>query len=43
MYMLFDGKPVEFAEDGGDVFSGWGAGKQSGSRVLDILQFLKNI
>ena len=41
MDAFFYGKPVEFTEDRGDVFSGGGAGEQAGSRVLDILQFLK--
>ena len=42
MDAFFYGKPVELTEDRGDVFSGGGAGEQTGSRVLHILQFLKN-
>ena len=33
---------MKLTEDGSNVFSGGGVGKQSGSRVLYILQFLKN-
>ena len=42
MYSLFYRKPVKLMEDGRDVFSGGGVGEQSSSRVLNILQFLKN-
>lgn len=35
---VFDGKPVEALEGGGDVLPGFGPSKHSGSRVLDILQ-----
>ena len=41
MYELFYRKPVKLMEDGCDVFSGGGMGEQSGSGVLNILQFLK--
>ena len=34
---------MKLTEDGSNVFSGGGVSKQSGSRVLYILQFLKNI
>ena len=33
---------MKLTEDGSNVFSGGGVSKQSGSRVLYILQFLKN-
>ena len=33
---------MKLTEDGSNVFSGGGVSKQSGSRVLNILQFLKN-
>ena len=33
---------MKLTEDGSNVFSGGGFSKQSGSRVLYILQFLKN-
>ena len=42
MYALCYGKPVKLTEDGRNVFSGGGVGEQSGSGVLNILQFLKN-
>ena len=42
MYALFYRMPVKLTEDGRDVFSGGGVGEQSSSRVLNILQFLKN-
>ena len=40
--VLFYWKPMKLTEDGSNVFSGGGVSKQSGSRVLYILQFLKN-
>ena len=33
---------MKLTEDGSDVFTGGGVSEQSGSRVLYILQFLKN-
>ena len=33
---------MKLTEDGSNVFSGGGVSKQSGSRVLYILQFLKD-
>ena len=33
---------MKLMEDGSDVFSGGGVSKQSGNRVLNLLQFLKN-
>ena len=33
---------MKLTEDGSNVFSGGGVSKQAGSRVLNILQFLKN-
>ena len=38
---VFDGKPVEMFEGGGDVLPGFGPGEHSGSRILDILQTLQ--
>ena len=35
---LFDGEPVERVENGSDVFTGPGVGKEAGSRVLDQLE-----
>ena len=32
---------MKVTEDGSNLFSGGGVSKQSGSRVLNILQFLK--
>ena len=32
---------MEFLEDGGDVVTGPGVGEQASSRVLDILEFIK--
>ena len=42
MYALLYGKPVKLTEDGSDVISGGGTSEQSGSGVLDILQFLES-
>ena len=36
-YVLFDGEPVERVENGSDVITGPGVGKEAGSRVLDQL------
>ena len=37
LYTVWDGEPVQFLEDRGDVFSG--AGEQAGSGVLNVLEF----
>ena len=40
---LFDGEPVKSLEDGGDVFTGPGVGKEAGSRVLDHLESMEGM
>ena len=39
---LFYWKQMKLTEDGSNLLSGGGVSKQSGSRVLYMLQFLKN-
>ena len=40
---MFDGEPVKRVENGGDVFTGPGVGKEAGSRVLDHLESLEGM
>jgi len=37
---LWDQEPVEVSENRGDVVTGLGVGKQTSSRILDILEFI---
>ena len=38
---VFDGKPVELQQNGGNVTNGGGSGDDTGSSVLDQLQFME--
>ena len=40
---LLDGEPVERVENGSDVFTGPGVGKEAGSRVLDHLESMEGM
>ena len=39
---VFYGQPVEVVEDWSDVVSGAGVGEETSSRVLDMLEFVKD-
>ena len=39
---LWDREPVEVLEDRGDVVTGTGMGEQTGSRVLNVLEFIED-
>ena len=41
VYTGFDGEPVELVKDGGDVAGGRGFGDDTGSSILDKLEFMK--
>ncbi|CAL8297544.1 unnamed protein product [Merluccius merluccius] len=40
---MFDGEPVESAENGSDVITGPGVGEEAGSRVLDHLESMEGV
>ena len=41
VYTEFDGEPVELVKDGGDVAGGRGFGDDTGSSILDKLEFME--